>query len=161
MPAPPISALEQLKTLDPDLVRLVNERFFREAELSPSKYEQSDLEQIRANQWQIQRFLLECKLNVEQAFEALNNAMQWRRNENVKNISDADFPAEYYQSGYIFSYGRDRNDATVIYFRANIHRKLTNEWNQRLKQFFIYQIEKIDQNSDGKGLSVNNNNYQI
>lgn len=152
MPAPPISALEQLKNLNPDLVQLVKERFLREAELSPSKYEQSDLEQIRNNQWQVQRFLLECKLNVEQAFEALNNAMQWRRTENVKNIMEVDFPAEYYQSGYIFSYGRDRNDATVIYFRANIHRKLTNEWNQRLKQFFIYQIEKIDQNCDGKGL---------
>lgn len=151
MPAPPVSALSQLKTLDSNLVILIRNRILAEANQNPNLYEPEDLEQIKKNDWQIQRFLLECKLDTDQSYELLRNAMKWRREEGIYQSSLVDFPAEYYQSGYIFRHGRDKNDAIVLYFRANIHRK-TNEWNSRLKKFFIYQVEQIDRDCDGKGM---------
>ncbi|XP_046911517.2 motile sperm domain-containing protein 2-like [Dermatophagoides farinae] len=153
MPAPPVSALSQLKTLDSNLVILIRNRILAEANQNPNLYEPEDLEQIKKNDWQIQRFLLECKLDTDQSYELLRNSMKWRREEGIYQSSLVDFPAEYYQSGYIFRHGRDKNDAIVLYFRANIHRK-TNEWNSRLKKFFIYQVEQIDRDCDGKGVTL-------
>ncbi|XP_027197298.1 motile sperm domain-containing protein 2-like [Dermatophagoides pteronyssinus] len=153
MPTPPVSALSQLKKLDQNLVIQIRNRFLAEANQNPKLYESEDLEQIQNNDWQVQRFLLECKQDIEHSYESLRNAMKWRREEGIYQCSPADFPAEYYQSGYIFRHGRDKNGAIVLYFRANIHRK-TNEWNSRLKKFFIYQVEQIDRNCDGKGVTL-------
>lgn len=151
MPAPPISALEQLKKLDPKQVQGLRERFLAEANQSPELYEKADLDTIGDNSWQVERFLLESKLNTENALKALHNAMQWRKTQQIHQMRIDDFPAEYYQSGYIVQYGRDVHEAKIIYFRANIHRK-TSEWNELLKKFFIYQIEQADLYNDGKGM---------
>ncbi|CAG2106229.1 unnamed protein product [Medioppia subpectinata] len=83
----------------------------------------------------------------------LTNAMRWRKSFGVKDLKESDFPEEYYRSGSIITYGRDRNDATVIIVRANIHKKI-HEWSDVMKKFFIYQIEKIDFNNDGKGVTL-------
>ena len=149
MPAPPTSALENLKTLNPAVIEAIRIRFVKNASDSPH-YEESDVEMIKQNDWQIQRFLLEHKAEPEDAFAALNNAMKWRKEMNIHQMKDTDFPREFYQSGYIMRYGRDMNDSTVIIFRANIHRKV-DEWADRVQKFFIYQIEQIDLNNDGKG----------
>ncbi|OTF76811.1 major sperm protein-like protein [Euroglyphus maynei] len=153
MPTPPVSALPQLKTLDQNLVIQIRNRILSESGENSCLYEPEDLEQIKNNDWQIQRFLLECKLNTDHSYEMLRNAMKWRREEGIYHCSPGDFPAEYYQSGYIFRHGRDKNGAIILYFRANIHRK-TSEWNSILKKFFIYQIEQIDRNCDGKGVTL-------
>lgn len=150
MPAPPISALEQLSKLDQTLVEDVRCGFLSDANANAGLYSPSDIGTIRNNSWQVERFLLESKLNSETALRSLQRAMQWRKEQSVHSLTVADFPAEYYQSGYIMRYGRDIAGATVLTFRANIHRK-TTEWNEQLKRFFIYQIEQIDLHNDGKG----------
>ncbi|KAF7494180.1 Motile sperm domain-containing protein 2 [Sarcoptes scabiei] len=153
MPAPPVSALKQIENLDPNLVEKVREKFFDEVQKNPNEYDHNDLDEIRNNPWQIQRFLLENHLNYELCIKSLLIAMKWRFEQQVRQLLRYDFPLEYYQSNYIVSYGRDRNDAKVIYFRANIHQK-TSEWNPILKKFFLYQIEQIDQDADGKGVTL-------
>lgn len=153
MPAPPISALEQIQNLDRFLVEDVRSRFLAEANSQPSLYSPADVEIIQKNSWQVERFILEAKLNGENALKAMKTAMQWRHEQSVHQMTASDFPAEYFQSGYIVRIGRDLAGATVIIFRANIHRK-TSEWNDLLKRFFVYQIEQIDLCNDGKGEQI-------
>lgn len=150
MPAPPTSALEQIRQLDRFLVENVRSRFLAEANSQPNLYSPSDVETIKNNAWQVERFILEAKLNGENALKALKVAMQWRHEQRINSMKVDDFPAEYFQSGYIVRVGRDLAGATVIIFRANVHRK-TSEWNDLLKRFFVYQIEQIDLCNDGKG----------
>lgn len=151
MPAPPISALEQIARIEPEQVNLIRQRILEQSSSASADYEPSDLELIRTNDWQIQRFLLEAKMNTEQACKQLTAALEWRKKVGVVWQRADDFPAEYYRSAYIREYGRDVNGAQVILFRANIHRKVGSEWSERLKQFFVYQMEQIDSNNDGHG----------
>lgn len=150
MPAPPISALEQIRQLDRSLVEDVRSRFLADATSQPNLYSASDVETIVNNPWQVERFILEAKLNGENALKGLKTAMLWRHEQCISAMKVDDFPGEYFQSGYIVRIGRDLAGATVIIFRANIHRK-TSEWSDLLKRFFVYQIEQIDLCNDGKG----------
>lgn len=153
MPAPPISALEQIQKLDRSLVENVRSRFLAEANTQPNLYSPADVETVQKNSWQVERFILEAKLNGENALKTMKTAMQWRHEQSVHQMTASDFPAEYFQSGYIVRFGRDSAGATVIIFRANIHQK-TSEWNDLLKRFFVYQIEQIDLCNDGKGVTM-------
>ncbi|XP_054166034.1 motile sperm domain-containing protein 2-like [Oppia nitens] len=153
MPAPPVSALNGISKITPQLLSDVRNQFLTDVNSNGSLYYDEDIECIKSNDWQIQRFILENKYNQELALKGLTAAMRWRKSFGVKEINENDFPEEYYRSGSIITYGRDKNDAKIIIVRANIHKKV-NEWSDIMKKFFIYQIEKIDFFNDGKGVTL-------
>ena len=123
-----------------------------ETKAHPQLYCKEDIECVESNDWQIQRFILEQKSNAEAALKSLITAMQWRKSFGVRQLNDQSFPEEFYRSGAMIIYGRDRKDAKIMIIRANIHKKLA-EWNEYIKKFFVYNIEKIDFDNDGKGKS--------
>lgn len=151
MPAPPVSALKGISEISAQLFSEVRTKFLAEVKSNPHLYCKEDIECVETNDWQIQRFILEHKYSSESALKALIIAMQWRKSFGVKNLNESDFPEEYYRSGSMVTYGRDRNNATILIVRANIHKKI-NEWADTIKKFFVFQIERIDFNNDGKGL---------
>jgi hypothetical protein len=150
MPAPPISALKGISQISPQLFCEVRDKFLAEVKSNPDLYSNEDIECIKANEWQIQRFILEHKYNAESALKALITAMRWRKLFGVHDLNENYFPQEYYRSGSMITYGRDLNDATIMIVRANIHKKIS-EWSDIIKKFFIFQIERIDFYNDGKG----------
>lgn len=150
MPAPPITALEGISRISRELFEDVRNRFLTEAKANPQLYYEEDIECVECNDWQIQRFILEHKSNAEAALKALTTAMQWRKSFGVKQLNDQSFPEEFYRSGAMIIYGRDRKEAKIMIIRANIHKKLA-EWAEYVKKFFVYNIEKIDFDNDGKG----------
>ncbi len=151
MPPTAYTAFKDAAEIPNSLVEELRDRFLEEVAKNPDLYYQEDIDRIKSSDWPLQRFLLVRKNKVEDALKSLINAMQWRKSYGVLEINDQDFPREIYQCGYAIIYGTDINGASVVIMRGNINKKIKS-WVPIMKKFFIYQIEKIDAQNNGKGM---------
>lgn len=131
------------------LIEKVRERFLAEAAAHPALYYEHDVGRVKSSTWIVERFILDNDNNADEALNCLKKAMKWRKDEKVMSYKPEYFPKEYFQAGYIITYGRDNHDGHVVVFRANIHRKV-RDWAEVFKRFFTYHIEQVDILDDGK-----------
>jgi len=152
------TSFKEAAAIPTSIVEELRSRFLEEAAKNPDLYYQQDIDKIKSSNWPLQRFLLIRKNKVDDALKSLINAMQWRKSFGVLELSDKDFPREIYQCGYINVYGNDLNGGSVIVMRGNINKKIKS-WIPVMRKYFIYQVEKVDVNNNGKGIqfSILNN----
>lgn len=117
-------------------------QFLEEAAQDNYLYDDEDLERIKLDDWYIERYLLHCKDNYDDAFSMLRESMRWRKSFGVNSLSETDFPREYYQSGSFFTHAPDKGRPTV-YIRGKLHRKIA-EWSELNKKFFVFKINQLE-----------------
>ena len=113
-----------------------------------------DIEFIETTDDLITRFLLEYVEDHPNALkncedEAMSNdvansvmeTLKWRKENNVNELKDSDFPREFYESN-IFLFGKDSDGAEVVYVRGKLCRKIASCWSPILISFIIHESEK-------------------
>lgn len=151
MPAPPVSALQEVKKIPAQIIEDMRSRFVLEAKNNVEEYDVEDIDCVETNDWQIQRYLLEHKNDPQVAYSKMLESMKWRKTSGVKLLKESQFPTQLFKCGYMCIYGRDINGAINLIVRCNIHKKII-QFNELIKNFFLLLIERIDRNNDGKGL---------
>jgi len=134
-PKEKMSSIEKLK-----------KQFLQHYESNVDLYDECDVNSVRTCNWTVERFLLSHRGNEEMAFKNLCDAMKWRKSFGVNNRSDQYFPSDFYKTGGIFQYNCDKEGLMLLYFRICVHHKV-NELSQYIKEFFVHNVNKIDQMS--------------
>ncbi|XP_053201677.1 motile sperm domain-containing protein 2-like [Panonychus citri] len=136
-----------------DKISKVRKLFLEDASENGHLYDEQDIDQVRNDDWSVERYLLHCKGNPETALGMLRESMRWRKSFGVNSLKETDFPKEYYLSGSFFTYLPDRKGNSMIYIRGKLHRKIS-EWSELHKKFFVYMINKLDKEKSGHGYAA-------
>ncbi|XP_015795828.1 motile sperm domain-containing protein 2 [Tetranychus urticae] len=131
-----------------DKISKLRKIFLEEASEESHLYDPQDIDQLKTDDWSVERYLLHCKGNIESALPMLRESMRWRKSFGVNNLKETDFPKEYYLSGSFFTYLPDRKGNAMVYIRGKLHRKIA-EWSEIHKKFFVFIINKLDKEMGG------------
>lgn len=132
------------------LVRQLRQLILDDQVKNPGIYSQRDIERLQHDDWFVARYLLRQKLDTELAFQMMRKAMRFRHESLCTCIRPEDFPAEFYLLGGLFSYEPDRKGNKMLYLRVRVHRKVP-EITSVLQAFIFYQLQRLDEEADGKG----------
>lgn len=134
------------------MIEEVRAKFLEEAAANPDLYDPSDIELARNDDWQIERFILRKK-SADAAVEMIKGTLRWRRETNMPQLKDTDFPEEFFKIGGMFGFETDLEGNGVVYLRVRLHRKI-KELEQFVKLFMMHTVNKMDMAMNGKGISV-------
>lgn len=114
---------------------------------------QEDVDEALEQDDAVRRFLIATKGNLTEAKSKLIKSLQWRKQNNLRQLTDTSFPAEVYSVGGIFTYANDRSGRPTLHFRmshAVIHKDLLS----MVKSFITYTVYKADRLAGDRGLLV-------
>jgi len=132
------------------IVGRLRDRFLAEYEANGELYHEVDVQRVRSDDWQIERFAVEHGLNEDAAYEALVRALKWKKEFGIHDRTDHYFPKEYFEWSETQTYGRDREGRLIQWEKVRNHRKIS-EMNPLTKQFVAHMMEKIDAQEGRKG----------
>lgn len=134
-----------------EYVDSARERFLREyyAEDRDS-YDQDDIAQIKYNDWTVKRFIIAAYKNEEEACRRMAEAMRWRKENDLRSLTDDMFPREFWATGALFEYEKDRSGVPSLIMRLKFLKRIP-EMLDNMKKFCMYQIFKIDNETNGDG----------
>lgn len=129
----------------------VREKFLRDVyEPTPELFDEEDIDQIKAKDWMIKRFLILAYKNEEEAVRLLSEAMQWRKETNVRHVKDTYFPKEFFESGSLFTYEHDKDGLPTLMMRVKYVKRFP-ELLDDYRKFMRHLIFRIDEQSQGNG----------
>ncbi|XP_074601798.1 motile sperm domain-containing protein 2-like [Brevipalpus obovatus] len=132
-----------------DKIIKLKRQFLEEIASERDSYHDDDIERINLDDWNVERYLLHCKDDVNTALVMLRESMKWRKSYGVNDLKETDFPREYYTSGSFFSYAPDKKGNEMVYIRGKLHRKIA-EWSELKKKFFVFKINQLDRRNGGR-----------
>lgn len=114
-------------------------------------YDQVDIERVKSHDWTVQRYILDRDHKLDDAVEMLKETMKWRKENDVNNIKESDFPAEFWTSE-LFVYEQDVTGHTVGYVRSCLHKKFS-EWQKLEERFVLFFFETIEKRARERNTS--------
>ncbi|OTF80205.1 motile sperm domain-containing protein 2-like protein [Euroglyphus maynei] len=110
------------------------------------------IELMEKDDWAIRRYL-ERRKTVAAGAEMLINTLKFRNKYNISQMSDVNFPAEYFKMGLVFDCTKDKQGNDLMYMRHRFYRKF-KDLDLIWRQFLIYQMDRIDKKSNRKGMAI-------
>jgi len=142
---------KQLTNKTDELVKTVRRRFFEEfyAE-NPDDYEPTDIQRLRTDDWFVKRFIIARFRQEEESLKMINDAMKWRKEYGIHHLSAEYFPKEFYISGGLFPYEKDKFGNATLYMRIKMVKRIP-ELTPYLRKFLAWQLWKVDEENNGNG----------
>ncbi|CAG2109853.1 unnamed protein product, partial [Medioppia subpectinata] len=153
MAFPTLNAFEESSAISVAMVTELRQKFLEIVSKNPELYYDKDIDKIKSDDWSLKRFLNQNKCNEEKALESIDKAMKWRKSFGVLELSDKDFPKQFFQSAPLFLYGQDLNGSQLLIMRAKVSRKIKS-WIPTAQKFFVYLVEKAETMNKGKGATL-------
>ena len=130
-----------------------------------------DIEKCKTDEWTVKRFICYKKHNLDDASAALIKSMRWRKQWEASSLKETDFPTEFYWTGESHSYGRDKNNISLVFLRVRYHKCLPDYYDIT-KKYLIYIMDRMDDEIrngsngwaliyDCDGGTIFNNNMEI
>lgn len=134
------------------MINEVRAKVLADIEPELDQYDPGDVETLRNDDWQVERFILR-KRNVPESAEMIKGTMKWRAELGIPQLTPSCFTQEFFKIASLFACGKDRNRNAMVYMRIRLHRKIP-ELQKHVKNFIAYTINKVDKETRGKGMAV-------
>lgn len=121
----PLNKLPRLR--DPekrDFVQEVRDLFMEQYKQEPEAYYREDVDQVEDMQFLMQRCIISKRKNIKDSLNMLVNMLKWRKQHNIRELSDFDFPLEYHLCGAAFLYEPDKYGNRTLYVRTQLLRTI-------------------------------------
>src|SRR6185437_4950041 len=105
------------------------------------------------NDWSVKRFILDHKNDTTNAFKVLVEAMKWRKTFGINDLSEEDFPREFFENALVFPCGLSKHGYSIIYIRAQMVNKL-DAFSELHKRFYAFVLNKLDIETNGSGICI-------
>lgn len=126
-----------------EAIAKVREMFEAELAKNADAYHPVDIERVRNEEWQVKRFLLASKDNVDEAFAALCQALQWKKTFGLHDRPDSFYPKEIWELNGIEICGRDKENH-LVQWEVYRNQRSFKEANLLARQFIAHTIERAD-----------------
>lgn len=93
-----------------DKVAEIRALFKEEYEGNKDLYDKRDYDRFMdssGDEWHVRRWLMNDDVDVPKAFEMVKDALKWRKDIGLNDLSYEDFPREFYELCNLFEYGHD------------------------------------------------------
>ena len=135
-----------------DIVSRIRERFLVESERDSQLFHEIDVNRVRTDDWQIERYVNEYATE-DQAYEALVKTLKWKKEFGVHERSDQYFPRECFENIGAYMYGKDKDGRNIQWEKTRNERNIS-ELNLLFRQYIAHTMEKIDVECGSKGVTV-------
>jgi hypothetical protein len=143
--------LKNFGFIDNSFVVAMRKQFMAESyQGNEELFDPVDIEKIEKDDWFVKRFLIAAYKDQDDAVRRMTEAMKWRKEQRLRQLTDADFPREFFETGSLFQYERDREGLPSLFMRLKFVRKIP-ELLDYMKQFCMYQCFQIDEATNGAG----------
>lgn len=136
-----------------DFVHEVKDLFMEQYKKQPELYYEEDVKLVENLDFILQRCLISKRKNVKDSFIMLDNMLKWRKEQGIRELTDQDFPVEYFTTGTAFLYEPDKYGNRTLYIRTRLLRAVP-ELKASLKQFIAYLMYQIDDCVKGQSFAV-------
>jgi hypothetical protein len=150
----PLNKIPRLR--DPetrDCVKEVREMFLEEYKRDPSQFYEEDAKLVDEKKFLLLRCLISKRKNVKEAYNMLVNMCKWRKENRLRELTDQDFPVEYFLAGISFVYEPDKFGNRTLYIRTG-RIKCIPELKHTFKLFTAYLLYKIDDCENGETFAI-------
>lgn len=150
----PFNKLPRLR--DPhkrDFVIEVRDLFMEQYKKEPELYYPEDVKQVEDMQFLLQRCLISRRKNVKDSFNMLVAMLKWRKEHRLRELTDQDFPKEFFTTGASFLYEPDKFGNRTLYIRTQLLKPVP-ELKPLYKEFIAYLMYQIDDSIKGDSWSV-------
>lgn len=110
----------QMSDEDKQKVTQIRESFKKEYESKKELYESDDYDIIKENDYSVWRYLDEKDGDADEAYQMLVKSMRWRKQMDVKNLRDTDFPRELFRIAANHIYVKDKSGLITYYNRLSL-----------------------------------------
>lgn len=133
-----------------ELIPEVRQRVMDKVNAEPDKYDQEDIDRMRADQWTVLRFLKWNRGDIGISADQLDACLRWRHEFGVNHRTEADLPKEFCKAGALFELGKDNAGRHLIYIRVKVYKKIP-QLVDYFRQFVVGVINKVDLESGATG----------
>lgn len=136
-----------------DCVLKVRELFLEQHKKEPELYYEEDVQLVRDCKFILQRCLISKRKNVDESLTMLVNMLKWRKEQRIRELTDQDFPIEYFTAGIAFLYEPDKFGNKTLYIRTTLL-KCIPELKASFKKFIAYLMYQIDDCENGNTFAI-------
>ena len=131
------------------MIETIRERFLNEYQSHPQLYHEIDVNRVREDNWQIERFI-DSDCNEDTAYNSLIKAMKWKKSFGVHERSDRYFPKEMFELNKSDIYGRDREGRVICWASGKYNYRFPENQDLFFK-FTVNLMEKLDTKASKDG----------
>ena len=143
--------LKNFGFIDNSFVVFMRKQFMSDSyEGNEDMFDPGDIEKIEKDDWYVKRFLIAAYKNQDEAVKRMTESMKWRKQQRLRQLTDCDFPREFFETGSLFRYEEDRNGLPSLIMRLKFVRRIP-EMLDYMKLFCMYNCFLIDEAQNGAG----------
>lgn len=101
-----------------DFVHEVKDLFLDAYKQNPDLYYKEDVRLVEDIKFLLQRCIISKRKNVKESLAMLDTMLKWRKEKRLRELTDQDFPAEYFMCGAAFLYEPDKFGNHTLYIRT-------------------------------------------
>lgn len=136
-----------------DCVRELRDLFMEHAKREPELFYDADVKLVDEMKFLMLRCLISKRKNVKEAYQMLVSMCKWRKEWRLRELTELDFPAEYFSAGISFVYEPDKFGNRTLYIRTQ-RLKCIAELKQSFKHFMAYLLYQIDDCVNGETFAI-------
>lgn len=151
MPLNKVPRLRDAQTRDCMLE--VRDLFLEQYKEEPDLYYEEDVALVKDLKFILQRCLVSKRKHVGESLDMLVNMLKWRKEQKIRELTDQDFPVEFFTAGISFVYEPDKYGNKTLYIRTQLL-KCVPELRDLFKKFVAYLMYQIDDCVEGETFSI-------
>lgn len=120
------------------------------ASLSESDYNKHDIERLRKEDYAVTRYFKE---DTQTTVETIKGVLEWRKNYNLSDLKEEDFPEEFRKSEVFVAHGKDVENNVMVYIRVKLFKKGEYPIDD-VKKYLAFLLDRIDRETRGDGWAL-------
>ncbi|OTF76158.1 hypothetical protein BLA29_004094 [Euroglyphus maynei] len=131
------------------IIERIRERLEEEFKHNVTLYDSIDIERIRTDSWQVERFIQEYH-HENETFDAILKTLKWRKSERVNEINENDFFKELWTLFNLEIHGHDHH-GRIIHWMTWQNVSIPKDIIDLAYRFSIYITEQMDRMAGRNG----------
>lgn len=118
--------------------------------LSEADYNKHDIERLKKEDYAVTRFFKE---DTQSTVDAIKHVLEWRKNYNLSDLKETDFPDEFKKSEAFVKHGKDVDGNAMIFIRVK-HFKKGEYPIEDVKKYLAFLLDRVDRETRGDGWAL-------
>ncbi|XP_011422421.3 motile sperm domain-containing protein 2 [Magallana gigas] len=121
------------------LRNVYNQKYKADEFVKKGVYDQRDVDNINSNDLYVSQFIRKTE-TIQDAADRLHEALKWRKEIGVRDLTEASFPQEFWDIGAMYFHKTDKEGRKIIWLKIAKHKKDPNTL-PLIKKFFGFCFE--------------------
>lgn len=119
-------------------------------QLSEADYNKKDIERLKKEDYAVSRYFKE---DAESTISAIKGVLEWRKNYDLSDLKEEDFPEEFRKSEVFVTQGQDVEKNVMVYIRVKLFNKGEHPI-EDVKKYLAFLLDRVDRETRGDGWAL-------